>query len=1171
MKLIIAKPVRVLLLVLFVGLACSGLLAYGQGTSASLTGQVTDPSGAAVTGATVTITNVDTNFTQSVKTDSIGTYVLRPLPIGKYALAIDASGFNRYLQKGIVLTANLSATQDVSLTVGAGKTETIAITADAELINTSSAELGTTVGEAAISDLPLNGRDPSSLVLLAPGMANVRQHGGEGTQTGFSFDTETGASSNGGRQGSTYYMLDGVTNMDSYNLLTAPFPNADATQEFKVITNNFSAQYGFAPGAVVSIATKSGTNAYHGGAFWFVRNNDLNASDWFSHSVDLLKRNQFGGFVGGPIKKDKLFFFGNYQGTKMAFGSAGAQTTTPTQAMLNGDFSGLGADLSGPFKLNPATGKHDQLDTAIAHFDPMAVAITKTGLPSSTNMLANSATLVTGAQKYDGDMYYTIPAVHNTYQEATAKLDYNLSPAQTLSLRSFTNYMTAPGTDIPGNIESAYNHQSWTANFWERMFYFNNVLSHNWTINPTTVNTISVFWNQMSAHNGLQEKDSSGKAMCFSRYTSNISEMPGSCFMGALRVHAGNSVESGWDEPSQEVRNTLGFVDTVAKQLGRHSLTAGADLMHQQAVENTQWPTQPTILFNGNYTGNALADYLLGYVNEYMQGAGEVSYVSGWQVGPFVQDDYRIKPNLTINVGLRWDPNLAPTSKGGRGSAFVPGQQSTVYPGAPLGLIFPGDTGMTDSLMPNSYGYWEPRVGLAWQPKFLPKTVVHAGFGMFTGPLEYSMYNHASDIAPFSPTFDFFGWCTPPDGKPTACSAGGDYNMATSTTTTNLSSPWTNAASSTGFNSSPYPATYAWASSLKTPPSSFSFTNNGAAIIPQVGMSFSRNFKLGVTQSWNLSIEQQLSPVMVMRAAYVGSESFHQTVAIDRNAFIDPDNYNHRDGHAPYSGFEQILEDDSNATASYHALEVGFERKMSHGIQVQSNFTWSHTIDLASGANVSYGTPALPNPFSMKWNRGNSGQDMPWNWVSNFIYQTPRLGNRNRIIHEVVGGWELSGIITTQTGNPFSIGADSNGPGQRSWGPGRANLVPGVPTNMGKGNRQSWANGTGYFNTAAFCAPYTQPDWSQPVYTCTQDPTGFGNTGRNAYWGPHVFTTDAAIMKNWDLLEGTKLTFRWEAFNATNHPNFGIPGTIDWNHEGMIQGLGNVPARVMQGALKLTF
>ena len=1162
------------LLLLLAGFLLNGSVpALAQGTSGSLTGQTTDPSGAAIVGATVTLKNVDTNYLQTATSDSTGIYLLKPVMPGNYSLTITAKGFAMYVQHGIVITANLYATQDVHLKLASVMAETVTVASDAELINTTSAELGTTINNTAIVDMPLDGRDPSSLVFLVPGTTNVRQHGGEGTQTGFSFDTETGASANGGRQGSTFYMLDGVTNMDNYDLLTAPFPNSDATQEFKVITNNFNAQYGFAPGAVVSIATKQGSNTFHGGVFWFVRNNDLNASDWFSHSVDMLKRNQFGGYVGGPIKKDKLFFFGNYQGTKMAWGSSGALTTTPTAAMLAGDFSGLSPDgvttnLKGPF--TTINGKPNQIDLSIqstlptansAGLDAAAATIASTGLSRSNNLLANSAPLAPGYQKYDGDMYYTIPAVRNTYDEVTARLDYNISPSQTLFLRSFTDYMTAPGTDIPGNIQTAYNHQSWTANFWERMYYFNNALTHNWTINPSTVNTIAVFWNQMSAHNGLKERDSNGQPMCFSRYVSNISEEAGSCYMGALRVWAGNSIESGWDEPSQEVRNTLGLVDTVNKLIGKHSLTAGFDLMHQQAVENTQWPTQPTIVFNGNYTGNALADFLLGYVHEYMQGAGEISYVAGWQFGPFLQDNWKVLPNLTVNLGLRWDPNTAPTSKGGRGAAFAPGQQSTVYPGAPLGLIFPGDKGMTGSLMNNSYGYWEPRLGLAWQPRQLPHTVIHAGFGMFTGPLEYSMYNHASDIAPFSPTFDYYGWCD-------NCSA--DTNFSTQNDTMNFQSPWAHALGQTGFSSSPFPGTYAWASTSYKPPSGFSFMNGTVPIVPQVGMSFSRNFKLGMTQSWNLSVEQQISPVMVLRLAYVGSQTYHQAVAVDRNALIDPDNNNHRDGHAPYSGFGQILEVDSDATASYNALEFGFDRKMAHGLQVQSNFTWSHAIDLASGANVSYGSPALPNPFNLAWNRGNSGQDMPWNWVTNFVYQAPRLRNQSKLVQEILGGWELSSIITAQTGNPFTIGADSNGPGQRGWGVGRANLT-GQPTNMGKGNRRSWAYGAGYFNTAAFCNPYTQPNWNQPVYTCTQDPTGFGDSGRNVYWGPNVFSVDSAIMKAWDLGERMKLQFRWEAFNAINHPNFGIPGTVDWNHEGMIQGLGNIPPRVMQGALKLTF
>ena len=531
-----------------------------------------------------------------------------------------------------------------------------------------------------------------------PGTVNVLNHGGEGIQTGFSFPTETGASASGGRQGSTFYMLDGVTNMDNYNLLTSTFPNADATQEFKVITSNYGAQFGFAPGAVVSIATKSGSNTLHGGAFWYVRNNAMNATDWFSHSVDTLRRNQYGFYAGGPIKKDKLFSFGNFQGTKIIWNSTNTKTTTPTAAMLTGDFSGLASaadltsgttDLLGPFKT--IGGKPNQLDTSIARLSPASLYFAKYGMIRGATTAANGTTLKTGVQLADGDMMYTYPTVHNNYNEGTLKLDYNLSPTQTLTLRSFTNAFQAPSTDVAGNMESAYNHGSWTATFWQQMYYFNNLVQHNWTINPSTVNTISVFMNQNTAHSAAQELGSDGKPMCFSNNSADangvnigVSEPAGSCYMGALRINSNYGFESGWDEPSAEVRNTLGFTDTLNKILGKHSFTAGLDLLHQHAVENTAYPTQPLIGFGrsgtgggtGSYTGGYLADYMLGAASGYMQGAGEIADVAGWQVGPFVQDDWKIRPNLTINLGLRWDPNTPPVSKGGRGAAWVPGKNT---------------------------------------------------------------------------------------------------------------------------------------------------------------------------------------------------------------------------------------------------------------------------------------------------------------------------------------------------------------------------------------------------------------------------------------------------------------------------------------------------------------
>jgi hypothetical protein len=1143
-RLIKARFLWTLLLVLVASVSVPG---YGQGTSASLTGQVTDPTGAAIPGASVTIKNVDTNFEQSVKSDSAGTYLLKPLQPGNYSLTIAAPGFAEYVQKGIVLNANLYATQDVHLTVGSGKGETVSVTADAELINTTSAELGTTINEYAVSQLPLNGRDPSSLVLLAPGMIDGVAHGGV-LQSGFSFPTEQGASANGGRQGSTYYMLDGVSNMDNYMALTSPMPNSDATQEFRLISNNYSAIYGFSSGGVVSIATKSGANQFHGGVFEFLRNQDLNAKSWFSHQLDPLKRNQFGGFVGGPVLRDKLFFFGNYQGTRSVGAGSSSFTHTPTTAMLNGDFSGL-ANFSGfsagsapsPTYLNgpfvTTNGIPNQLAPGVA-LDPMAVQIVEDGLPGHSSGANQDST---------GGMYYSTGATRQNYDEGTGRLDYDLSKSQRLTLRSFTDNFVQPSGDVPGNILSVLNLTNWQQGFGERMEYYNDVLQHTWTINANSVNTASVFWSEQSAHNSAATLDGNKKPMCFSRYI-NITELPSQCYMEGFSVS--NGFNGGWTEPSQEVRNAYGFSDTFTTTVHRHTISVGMDLQHQFAEELTQYPTTAIVGFGGSYTGNGVADFLLGYMSSFEQGAGEIASIKGWQLGPYVNDEFRLRPNLMLTIGLRWDPNLPPTSVGGRGAAFVLGQQSTMFPNAPTGLIFPGDKGMTPQLMPASYGYWDPRVGVAFQPRALPHTAFHAGFGLFTGPLAYSQYNHVADVAPFSPTFVL----TNPSNSP-ICSTGGVQNPnGTCHPNTgeqvsgymNFHDPWQTPNAGTG-GVSPFPP---FASTSFKPSSDASFPSQ-----VNLGASFARNFKQGVTQSWNASAEQQLSQNMMVRVAYVGSETYHQSYIIDKN----PGVYFPAIGDASagsaraLSRFTQILQENSDGTASYQSLQASFERHMSHGLQLQSSFTWQKTIDLASSSNISF-NGGIGDPFDLRWNRGVSALSIPFNSVTNFIYKTPDLRGKNQLMRQTFGGWELSSIVTWQSGSPFGV-SGGNGLGSGSLQSGdRADRVAGQSLKVRQGGRSHWLNS--YFNTAAFV----------PRATGT-----FGSSGKNLMNGPPLFSTDAGLMKNWNLAERYNLQFRFEMFNAMNHVVMANPDAnpSDGSY-GQINGTANSP-RVGQAALKFTF
>ena len=1081
-------------------------VALAQVTNATLNGIVSDPGGAAIPGAQVQVQNIGTNLRQATETNDSGLYSVSQLPSGQYRITVQKTGFRKSVQTGIVLTVGQVATLNISMEVGDVK-ETVTVTANAELINVTTADLSSVINEASVEELPLNGRDPSSLVLLTTGTTNVLNTGGGWLQSSNSFPDETGASSGGGRQGSTYYLLDGAPNMDPYQELASPFPNSDATQEFRVISTNFDAQYGFSPNAVVSIQTKSGSNAFHGGAFEFLRNNDLNAANFFSHAVDPLKRNQFGGYAGGPIRRDKLFFFANYQATRSSTTAATNSTNTPTQAMLNGDFSAVPTTLAAPFVNN-------KVDPSL--FSKAAYAIATTALPL-------------GQTASNGLVNYTGPAAKYPYDEGTARIDYTINDKQRIYLRSFIQYYEQKGGNVKGNLLALADDEPGE--------YYNEVLGHTWAINPTTVNNLTLFYSQMDISDSQVALDKSGQAVCWSRYI-NVSEIPNHCYLEGIGVN--NAFGSNWDEPVAERRSTWGLSDQFTKPISRHPISAGVDVHKQFAQENTDYPTTPIITFNGQYTGFGLADFLLGDVSTYEQGAGEIASVKGWQFGLFAQDQYRVKPTFTVTAGLRWDPNLPPASTGGRGAALHPGQQSTLFPNAPLGVVFPGDKGLNSSLMPTSYGYWEPRLGFSWQPSSLPHTAIRGGLGLFTGPIPYASYNHVSDLAPFSPTFIING---------------------TKTTPVDLQNPW---ASFAGGNQFP-----PFASLGYKPPTSTTFQT--PMDLPAI---FSNNFRLGMTQSWSLSIEQQLMQDLALHVAYIGSESYHQAVIVDQNpgtlvpiAGTSPVQYN--DTRLTYGDstktakrdlLGQILADVSAGTSPYQSLQIGVDKRMSHGFQIQSNFTWSKVLDVASNGDISLGGtyPGVTNPFNLKYNRGISDLNVPLISTTNFIYTSPALQGWNPILRNVLGTWEISSIYSLQSGKPFGVGGgDGNNNSGAIQYHDRADVVAGISPAVHHGSRSNWLNH--YVNSAAF----------QPNAIGT-----FGNSGRNIFTAPHINSADSAVIKNLKIQERYGIQFRWELFNTFNHTSFTTPNTdaSPGNSSfGQITSIGPIAPRVMQGGLKLTF
>jgi hypothetical protein len=1059
--------------------------AYTQGGNAVLSGTVTDSTGAAVPGAHVTATNIDTNLVLNSDSNASGLYRFPTLPPGKYTITTEMQGFQKVQQTGVVLTVSQQATLDLKLQVGS-EGETVSVSAGAALLNTTNAEVSNTVGEQAIRELPLNGRDPSSLVLLSPGVINVLNTGAGTLQGETTFPNESGASAGGGRQGSTLYLLDGVPNMDTYMALAAPSPNADATSEFRVISNNFDAHYGFSPGAVVSIDTKGGTNSLHGGAFAFLRNSALNSADYFSKQVDPLKRTQFGGFLGGPVQRNRLFFFGNYQGTRQSSTSTANSTNTPTAAMLNGDFSAYSKPLTGGFVNN-------RIDPSL--FNAASVRIARTALPL-------------GQDPASGLVYYTTPKSVEKYDEGTGRIDFTPTDKQRITLRSFIQYYNRAESSTPGNILAITPGKQGK--------FFNEVLNHTWTITPSFVNALSVFWNQMHVYNAGTQRDSAGNAFCLSKYI-NVSDPTGTCYSEGLSADGGFGTP--YSEYTGEMRRSWGFSDSITKIAGNHTLSAGVDLWHQRAREETFYPAAPIVAFNGYSTGLGLADFLLGRVSTYTQGAGEIADVAGNLFGVFAQDQYKVRPNLTVTLGVRWDPNLAPASRDGRGVVYAPGQKSTKFVNAPVGLLFPGDPNVPNSLAQNTYGYFEPRVAVAYQAS--TRTAFRAGFGMFTAPLPYSAYNHVANVTPFAPTFVLNGIATSP---------------------IDFSNPWAGFASTGGV--SPFPP-FSYGASAPA-------ANTAFPAVTTVPAAFRPGFKLGMTQSWNASVEQQVTNDIVFHLAYVGSQSYHQTLIIDANPgqVTGPAR-----GTRALNNFSQILTINSNGVSSYHSLQAQFEKRFSHGFQVQSSFTWSKNIDIAASGNASFTGNGVGNPYDLRFNRGLSDLNYPLVSVTNAVYTTPALKSWNGFARGILGEWEISAIYTLQSGRPFSIvgGNGNNNSGAQVYGD-RADFT-GAAVRAGQGSKQQRL--PQYFNTAAFR--------TNAVGT-------FGNTGRNLLQGPGINYSDAAVMKNWSAAERYKLQFRWELFNAFNHTNFAVPqNNPSSGNFGAITATGPIRPRVMQAGLKLTF
>ena len=683
--------------------------------TAALNGIVSDPSGAVIPSAAVQVVNVATSVSRQTTSDAQGRFLFSFLPPGTYQLNVSAHGFSAYHQTGITLDVNVPATVNAHLGLLSASTE-VTVTANAEMIDTESSTLHQVVGQQYLGNLPLNGRNAATLVTMAPG---VTTSPGEYNDSYANSGNEVAYSVNGTYGDQVSYNLDGAPHKDLISDLNATFPNPDALAEFSVQTNNFDARFGGVGGAVVNIVTKSGTNQIHGDLFEYVRNGDLNAINYFATTQDKLKRNQFGGVVGGPILKDNLFYFASFQGTTINNISEANVAFVPTAAERQGIF---------PSTIkNPATGQP---------FANNQIPQTSWN-PLSANMLADIPT----SSAANGLLLYSLPSVTRNY-EGLGKLDYTVGRHQLAASAFFVNY-SALGWDG--------NHTLLNYGLGQQQTTSEGKLSDTFIINPHLVNSFVV---DMLVLNSNQNTNAPFSIFDFGN--------PGIAEPAEKFRETGISVTgfSGWgtgrsSPPGKWYQEAVDASELLNYVRGKSSLSVGAEYDPYLRFDSaTGYQEEPIYSFNGFATGNAFADFLLGDVQQFTQTAGKAKYTRGHQFSAFAQEQWHVTSKLNLNIGLRWEPFFPYTDPNqGQIGGYVVGAQSTRFPLAPTGMLFAGDAGFPSGGMWDNLGNFSPRIGAAYSLRSGPhSTVLRAGIGMFYIEPFMVLWNNFVQNAPFSPS-----------------------------------------------------------------------------------------------------------------------------------------------------------------------------------------------------------------------------------------------------------------------------------------------------------------------------------------------------------------------------------------------------------------------------------
>jgi hypothetical protein len=1179
------------------------------GVGGSISGTVKDASGAVIPHAEVTAINLDNGVRQTTKSDDKGFYSFPVLLVGHFDVEVSCSGFKPYRRTGVIVDSNSLLVVDAILQVGE-RSDAVIVSDSAVHLDTYSSQMGEVISSDQMTVVPLDGRSFTDLLPNQAGVSpstsitsNTVQDVGASALSP-SGDLNPGTISiHGQREFANAFIVNGSDSEEDVNMGTAIIPNLDSIAEFRILTSNFDAEYGEFSGGQVNVVTKSGSNALHGNLFEFLRNTDLDARNYFSPTRGTFIQNQFGGTIGGPIKRNNIFFFGDYQGTRQRQGVDTGLIPVPSSSDRSGNLSDVASSFT---------------TTQIVNGQPVTVPTTVSGPAWATTLADNFKYKVAAAEPYyftQGEMKpdlsgtypasctsptqcvfpnaaipqtaWSGPAQHllQYIPEPNSSGDEFATSASNQSLRDDKGALRLDASTNWGLISGYYFIDDYSLNnpypvaqggasvpgfnalYLGRAQLFS--LGDTKTLNATTVNELH--FSYMRAYNDLGKPQGGLGVSLVSQGFVTSSGRPTIIALAPQNEGVENIVFNNYSigtntNELRQANNTWQWLDNFSKVIGPHTLKFGGEFHYDQVNVNPIAQFNGNFLFTGSETGVDFADFLIGIPSQYNQSQLNPFYGRNKYAGAFVQDGWHVRPNLTLNFGLRWDRIEPWYEKYNQISTTEPGRQSVVFPGAPKGILYPTDPGVRRTLAPPGDEF-SPRIGLAFSPEvssdnFLGKilggpgrTSLRAGFGMYYTSIEALTIGVLAANAPYGTTYSS---PAPPQF----------YN------------PFLTASNGQDLGQY-FPVTFApLNSSSRNPDPNVDWSQ----YVPISGIpAYPVTNRIPYTEQYMFSVERQLGDNTLFSASYVGNQSHRLLVLVESNpgdpalclSLSQPSQVAPGSATCGPFGESNVFTTASGRTvngtrgplgpsfgsntnqstignSNYNALELSF-RHTSKRLQLFASYTYSKSIDQSSNVGEEV------NPISPALSYALSAFDVKHNFVVSYAYDLP-LEHLFATPSRWTKGWTVSGITHFSSGFPVTLlnygdnsllGAEPNG--INNYGVDEPEYTPG-PLNLNSNPR----NGQSYFNTSLFSL--------QPLGTP-------GNASRRSFYGPGLNNYDLALMKNTPLTESKSLQFRIEAFNAFNHAQFFGPGAVNGNINSSTFGdvVSAASPRLVQAAIKLVF